>query len=75
MKVAEQSKAYILESWISTPSAWHLLTAPDLLEIKEDISSTHQTQLAQKLGLKIEGKKKLCITLENKEKYVVHYQS
>ena len=40
-------------------------------EIKKDLLSSYQKDLADNLGVKVEGEK-LCLTLEDKNKYICH---
>lgn len=50
------------------------MTAPEHLEIREEMLSEHQKELASMLGVKIGGSK-LCLTLLNKKKYKCHYRN
>ena len=49
-------------------------TAPEHLEIKEELLSEHQKELAAMLGVKMGGSK-LCLTLLNKKAYKCHYRN
>ena len=48
--------------------------APVHQEIKIDLLSPYQKNLADDLGVKVGGQK-LCLTLEDKEKYICHYRN
>ena len=48
--------------------------APEHLIIEEEMPSEYQKELGEELGVKYGGKK-LCLTLNEKEKYVLHYRN
>ena len=48
--------------------------APEHLIIKEEMLSEYQKEIEEELGVKYGGKK-LCLTLNEKEKYVLHYRN
>ena len=69
---------YIMEVDLEYPDNLHdshdqYPLAPQHLDIKEDMLSDHQKKLAAELNCKVGGKK-LCLTLDNKKNYVVHYR-
>ena len=48
--------------------------APEHLDIKKEMLSSYQNELAEELGVKVGGKK-LCLTLDDKRKYICHYRN
>ena len=48
--------------------------APEHLNIKKDMLSNYQKDLADNLGVKVGGDK-LCLTLSDKKNYVCHYRN
>ena len=44
------------------------------MKIKEELLSNYQKNLGEKLGVKY-GSKKLCLTLNEKKEYVLHYRN
>ena len=49
--------------------------APEHLDVKREMLSQHQQDLADSLGVKIGGGEKLCLTLLNKKNYRCHYRN
>ena len=75
----EQNKGYFLEVDLEYPQELHeshdtFPCAPEHVEIKEEMLSNYQKDLGSKLGVKYGGGK-LCLTLKDKEKYVMHYRN
>lgn len=50
------------------------MPAPEHLEIREEMMSEHQKELATMLGVKM-GSSKLCLSLLNKKNYKCHYRN
>ena len=48
--------------------------APEHLNIKDEMMSPYQQKLSADLGVKVGGEK-LCLTLNNKTKYICHYRN
>merc|ERR1712215_239392 len=48
--------------------------APEHLKIKEGMLSHYQKELGETLGVKY-GSEKLCLTLQDKKEYVLHYRN
>ena len=44
------------------------------MKIKEELLSDYQKELGKKLGVKY-GSEKLCLTLQDKTEYVLHYRN
>ena len=75
----EQEEGYFLEVDLDYPEELHNLhdnypCAPEKMKIEERYLSDHQKQLGKKCGAnyKIE---KLCLTLNSKKKYILHYRN
>ena len=72
-----QPIGYFIEADIEYPDHLHDLhnsfpLGPEKTNIEKDMLSTYQNQLADKLQLK-PGGEKVCLTLNDKEKYTCHY--
>ena len=75
----EQDEGYIFEVDLEYPSNLHdehdnFPLAPEHMDIKKDMLSTYQKEVAENLGVKVGGEK-LCLTLNNKKKYICHYRN
>ena len=75
----DSDTGYIFEVDLEYPQELHDLhdtypLAPEHLTIQEGMLSPYQKQLADDLGIKIGGDK-LCLTLNNKKKYICHYRN
>jgi hypothetical protein len=75
----EAEMGYIFEVDIEYPKELHdkhdtYPLAPEHLDIKEDILSPYQQELAKDLGVKVGGEK-LCLTLKDKTKYITHFRN
>ena len=75
----EQEDGFLFEVDLEYPSYLHdqhdnFPLAPVHQEIKKDLLSPYQQGLADDLGVKVGGEK-LCLTLEDKEKYICHYRN
>ena len=75
----EQKDGFLFEVDLKYPSYLHdrhdnFPLAPVHKEIKRDILTTYQNNLADDLGVKVGGEK-LCLTLEDKKKYICHYRN
>ena len=75
----EQEEGYFLEVDLDYPEELHNIhdnypCAPEKMKIEERYLSDHQKHLGKKCGAnyKIE---KLCLTLNSKEKYILHYRN
>ena len=70
---------YFLEVVLDYPEELHDTNyayplAPEKLKIEEKYLSDHQKQVLEKCGVKYLAEK-LCLTLNSKEKYVLHYRN
>ena len=75
----EQDEGFMFEVDLHYPPHLHdahdnYPLAPEHVNITNDMLSQHQRKLAEELGVKLGGKK-LCTTLQDKEKYVCHYRA
>merc|ERR1711954_45340 len=75
----EQDEGYFLEVDIGYPEELHDLhntypCAPEKFKAEEKYLSDHQKELGRGCGVKF-GSKKLCLTLMDKEKYILHYRN
>ena len=79
--ISENSSiGYILEVDLEYPSELHDLhkdypLAPEKLEISQNMWSKYCFNIANEYGIKIDGFDKLVPSLDNKNKYVVHYRN
>ena len=78
-QVNEQDKGYFFKVDLEYPKELHDLhdtfpCAPEHMKIKEEMLSSYQKELGEKLGVKY-GNEKLCLTLNDKEGYVLHYRN
>ena len=74
-----QDTGYFFEIDIEYPENLHekhdtFPCAPEHMKIEEEMLSQYQKDLGDKLGVKYGGSK-LCLTLKDKEKYVLHYRN
>ena len=74
----EQEDGYLFEVDLAYPKELHdthdnFPLAPVHKEITSDLLSTYQKNQAEDFGGKVGGKK-LCLTLEDKKKYICHYR-
>ena len=75
----EQEDGYLFEVDLEYPSYLHeqhdnFPLAPVHQEINKDLLSSYQKNLSDDLGVKVGGEK-LCLTLEDKKKYICHYRN
>ena len=75
----EQDEGYFLEVDLGYPEELHDLhktypCAPEKFKIEEKYLSEHQKELGRGCGVKF-GSEKLCLTLLDKEKYILHYRN
>ena len=75
----EQEKGYFFKVDLEYPKELHdshdtFPSAPEHLKIKEEMLSDYQKELGDELGVKYGGKK-LCLTLQDKTEYVLHYRN
>ena len=73
----DQAIGYFIEADLEYPEVLHDLhnsfpLGPEKTNIKKDMLSDYQNNLAEKLGLK-PGGEKVCLTLNDKKKYSCHY--
>merc|ERR1712055_565060 len=75
----EQEKGYFFKVDLEYPKEIHdkhdtFPCAPEHMKIKEEMLSDYQKELGKKLGVKY-GSEKLCLTLQDKTEYVLHYRN
>ena len=75
----EQEEGYMVEVDLEYPKELHdnhdtFPLAPEHLDIKKEMLSSYQNELAEELGVKVGGEK-LCLTLDDKRKYICHYRN
>ena len=75
----EQDVGYMFEVDLEYPEELHDLhdaypLAPEKIEIKEEYLSEYQKELGRGCGVKF-GAEKLCVTLNYKERYTLHYRN
>lgn len=75
----EQDKGYYLKVDLEYPKELHdshdtFPCAPEHMKIEKELLSDYQKELGDELGVKYGGKK-LCLTLQDKEQYVLHYRN
>ena len=75
----EQEEGYMLEVDLEYPDELHDIhdnfpCAPEKMKIKKCYLSENQKQMGEKIGETYKTEK-LCLTLENKVKYKVHYRN
>ena len=73
---ADSKEGFFLEVDLTYPRQLHDLhdtfpCGPTHMKITNEMLSTYQVKLAEELGIKLG--KKLCLTLLNKTKYIVHH--
>ena len=73
----DQAIGYFIEADLEYPDYLHdahnsFPLGPEKAKIRKDMLSEYQQDLAEKLGLK-PGGTKVCLTLNDKQKYVCHY--
>ena len=73
----DQAIGYFIEADLEYPEVLHDLhnsfpLGPEKTNIKKDMLSEYQNNLAEKLGFK-PGGEKVCLTLNDKKKYSCHY--
>ena len=78
-QVNEQDKGYFLKVDLEYPKELHDLhdtfpCAPEHAKINQEMLSEYQKELGEKLDVKY-GNEKLCLTLKDKERYVLHYRN
>ena len=80
MELADEANVgYMFEIDLEYPQTIHdyhdtYPLAPEHLTIKEEMLSLYQKKLAHKLDIKVGGEK-LCLTLQDKCKYICHYRN
>ena len=75
----EQDVGYMFEVDLEYPEHLHDLhdaypLAPEKIKIKEEYLSEYQKELGRGCGVKF-GAEKLCVTLNDKERYTLHYRN